>query len=457
MHRLVKGQGFPLDLRPSTTDLLALQSVETIFGAKLVRKIRNKLHRAKVSLQDLKYDFLEYDNALLRPARRTDSYLMALHSVRQEYTSNSKLIPLSLGAAEKSPDLPKDCSPGLPYNRQGYKTKRDCLECPVARKRWHTLWDNVGRGRQVHLPDASVYFRAQICNLDENKIRTTWGYPLDVFIEEARFLYPLMNDLKSRLDSTSIAYGVEVSKGGMDFVHDMVSQHGNSVFVCADWSKFDKTIPSWVIRDVFSIIYNCFDMSKVQDSEGKIWNVDPRRSARRFWRVVKYFIDTPCRLTNGERFRKRSGVPSGSGFTNLVDSMINAVVMRTLIFETTGEFPQADIYMGDDSITVNRTPLNFEDIAALTLEIFGMRWSTKKSYQTRNPKNVHFLGYFNCDGYPLKANDFLIASFIYPERIVRSPLKTVARALGQLWSTLHPSQAFVCIYFVTTMDTQRRT
>ena len=113
---------------------------------------------------------------------------------------------------------------------------------------------------------------------------------------------------------------------------------------------------------------------------------------------------------------------------------------RYLAYHCTGQFPLADIYLGDDSVCVIQDIVNLEDWANFAKEKFGMDLNVE-NYVTTNPQNVHFLGYNNMQGLPLKGQDFPIASFLYPERPTDSPIVTAARALGQLWSTMNPYAA----------------
>lgn len=98
------------------------------------------------------------------------------------------------------------------------------------------------------------------------------------------------------------------------------------------------------------------------------------------------------------------------------------------------------MFMGDDSIfMMRRAIINLDDMAKLAEETFGMVINTAKSYITSKRSNINFLGYYNYFGHPVREQDFLIASFIYPERYheEHDPMFTAMRGLGQMWSTLN--------------------
>nr|APG78275.1 RdRp [Hubei partiti-like virus 13] len=386
---------------------------------------------------------MEYD---IRPKERVKDdpiYIAAFQSVRREFVPQTPIIPLTIGAAATSSTVPKDKAPGLPWRNEGFKTKKEVFESEDAMKRIRRDWILIGKGYRVVLPDCLVYARAQICSKDTNKVRATWGYPTGVFIEEARYVYPYLDFLKNRRDDYPLAYGIEMGNGGMGYIDDMFTRCGNGArAVMMDWSKFDKMVPAWLIRDAFLILKECFNMSYVRDSEGKIWPVNPEISAKRWAKCVSYFINTPFRLPDGSRFKKRSGVPSGSGFTNIIDSIINAIVTRYCMYNTTGELPRYDMFMGDDSVVMTTRKVNLEAIAKLALRKFGFILNINKSFVTTNRCNIQFLGYFNNFGYPIRDQDFLIASFMLPEHVNEpDPLFTAVRAVGQMWSTFNGAAA----------------
>nr|APG78308.1 RdRp [Hubei partiti-like virus 9] len=435
-------EGFPQDLRNPGLDDVAYDYAAHWFGYGTVDGIRLKLHRSHITFEKLEEDLMGFNRQFRNNDVRADPvYQYALQTLRDDYLPAEKLIAGTLGFAEKHPELPKDRSPGLPWKLKGYKTKRDCLNDPEARRIWHTKWDRIGRGKDETLPDAALFLRAQIADVGTDKIRSVWGYPIDVIVEEGRWFYPFIKWVRDGENTIPIAYRAEMANGGMAYLNDMLNCFHDSSYIVGDWSKFDKTIPPWLIRDCFQIVMDAFDHSKVVDSEGLVWNVNPARSIRRFKRIVRYFINTPVRMCTGRRFMKLGGVPSGSMWTNLIDSMVNTLVWRYLTYHTLGQFPQAELYLGDDSVVVGPGPVNLDDIAALAFQAFGMVLNVRKSYVTTNPKNVHFLGYYNHDGRPYKAQDFLIASFIYPERNVDDNIVRVSRAVGQMWSTLNGGAA----------------
>lgn len=441
MISLVKKDGFSIDVRKPRLDGISCYYANRHFGYEYVNRVMEKYHRSVVTHEDIEADFLSYDRNYVNSKVRTSlAYQVALKSVQNEFSPKEKLIPRTLGAVMKHHDFPGDRSPGLPYILKGFKTKREVLEDKEQVSQIFGIWDSIGKGRQKGLPDVAGYFRAQIAELHKNKIRAVWGFPVSVIVEEGRMFYPYLEWIKTT--DAPIAYRVEMATGGMAYIDEMCNKFPQDTYLMTDYSNFDKTVPPWLIRDAFSIVLNSFDDSKVQDVEGKVWNVNPIRTQRRWKRLVDYFINTPVRLPRGDRYMKTGGVPSGSMFTNIIDTIINVIVSRYSILMTTGKLPAADMYLGDDAFIIANGKVNIQDIAQVSKDAFGMIINVDKSYTTTNKMNVQFLGYYNRNGLPFKGNMFLVASFIYPERIVKDNETRVARGVGQMWSTMHCGQAY---------------
>lgn len=163
-----------------------------------------------------------------------------------------------------------------------------------------------------------------------------------------------------------------MATGGMAYIDDMIRTHKGKPMMMTDFSQFDKTVPPWLIRDAFNMVFDSLDLSHVIGSDNKVWNVNSDRTRRRLDRLVKYSINTPVRLPSGERYRKSGGVPSGSMFTNIIDTIVNTIITRYCVFETTGHLPLGEMYLGDDSFVICDGIINLEDLSKIAFESFGM-------------------------------------------------------------------------------------
>lgn len=436
---LESGDGFSFNYQPSRLDRNALFAINKVFCRNKVAEARTKFHRAHLNVNDLRDDLLKYG---VPKARRKvdDAYYAILESVDQDIFGDTFVVPYTHGAVAELPDLPRQKSPGLPLKLQGYKTKGDAINDPKVMQDIRKKWYAIERREDVILPDVACYARAQVCTRDKNKIRATWGYPLEVFLTEAQYFYPLLRALKER-DTPKIAYGIEIGNGGMDYLQTSLDYHKGKTFVVGDWSSFDKTVPPWLIRDAFKILMRHIDMAQVQSANGTLWPVRPSKTRVRLEKLIHYFINTPIQMSTGERFLKVGGIPSGSCFTNVIDGIINAIVTRYTVYSMTNAMPCDDLYLGDDFVCIVNKPLDLELFSEIAKEEFSMIFNVEKSYQTGRAYNVHFLGYFNIYGYPYKPIDTIIVSSLYPERLTTTKFETVVRLVGQAYSCFDPIDA----------------
>lgn len=133
-----------------------------------------------------------------------------------------------------------------------------------------------------------------------------------------------------------------------------------------DYSSYDNSISSWLIEDAFDIIAGCFEMS---DSERKLFDV-----------MVKSFIHKTFILYEGD-LRSNRGVPSGSMWTQIIDTIVNLLMMMTYCFAK-GPCEPEDFHMiamGDDNLIQTRVQLDKDDIAAYISKNFGVKVNGAKS------------------------------------------------------------------------------
>nr|QIJ70090.1 RNA-dependent RNA polymerase [Vannostrand partiti-like virus] len=439
LRNLPKGKGFPMRLLPPREDPLARAATEQYFGLEKVAKVMAKYHRSTISYEAMLSDLKRYD-CKRAPRLEDDLYCAVLQTVIEDILPKERIIPYKIEVVSTLAEFPNTKSPGLPYKLEGFKTKREVIEAGKLSD-ISTTWREIGFGKKPRLPDVCLFARSQLAKTGKEKIRATWGYPLSVYMEEGRYFYPFQDHIKSHEHNFPIAYGLEILNGGMAMIDTIVKRNENAKYVMTDWSQFDKTVPAWLIRDVFSIIGMAFDFSKERDANGNIYHVRPAIAIKRWRYMINYFIDTPIRTCKGERFLALGGVPSGSCWTNIVDSVINMILSRYLVFDTTGHFPADEIFLGDDAFLCVNGTVNLDDMADLALRKFGMIMNVDKSYVTTQPANVHFLGYYNKSGNPFFSMDPLIASFIQPEYERSTLLERCSAAIGQMYCCCDPGYA----------------
>lgn len=167
-----------------------------------------------------------------------------------------------------------------------------------------------------------------------NKTRLVWGYPLEMTIMEARFARPLIDWFKSH--PSPMAFGL--TKCYLGACLNRYFEEGSGTTVCLDYSKYDTSITKSMILEAFRIISTWFS-----EEDCKQYG---------FETVVKYFIFTPIVMPDGHLYTgKDHGVPSGSYFTQLVDSIVNTALCYALSRKFGFFFKDRSLFvLGDDSI-----------------------------------------------------------------------------------------------------------
>jgi hypothetical protein len=405
--------------------------------------VASNWHRPTFNMDTLEEQVLKYDCNL--PPRCLDGdYLAILKKTMDEFAPAERIIPLTNGAALKHPSFPRDTSAGMPYKYEdGIRSKGDVIDkygsSTVAR-----IWQRIGSKKPTTLPDCLCFNRVIASEKTKTKIRPVWGYPFDVFAEEARWFYPLFSHLKETSNANDLCYGIgmETALGGHAHLRRVFASIPGARVLNADFSNFDCRVPAWMIRDVISYMSDWFDFSKVRDSDDKIWNVNPDKSNLRWKAMWSYFINTKVRLPNGHKYQKSHGVPSGSAFTNVIDTLCNAVAMRTALYKHCG-LPAKDYYYGDDSTLFlsQDNVLDLEKLAEVLHQFFGFELHPDKTLLSDNIDNIHWLGYYSRPEGPRRSAEFILASTYFPDREVSSPIDSAARLLGQLYSCMDPIHA----------------
>lgn len=399
-------KGFPFGMEPPFASFKVLRAMNSAGIGNYAKYVTDNKHRSWVT-PDYIFDGVLNYSLPVAPRHDSEHYNTAMNNLRKEFLVEQKIPVISWDLARIS--VPQSTSPGLPYIQNGIHKKSEALDEDFDEM--VEFWNKVGRGKRTDsIPDCAAFARSHISDTDTNKVRPVWAYPITAILAEAKFAHLIINELTSQNIGKHTAYGMEMMKGGMTWLQGQVlelnHQSSGAQYVMTDYSAFDSSIPASLIRDCFRILREKIDFTKEMDINGNIVESDAKSNLRIFKKIESYFINTPIRNPDGRRFRKDHGVPSGSMFTNIIDTMINYLVTQTASLFTFGELPMFELYFGDDSLCAfpSTTIINLDIYSDNVDLLFGMTVNKKKSYYTTNPQNIHFLGYYNYRGTPIKAD-----------------------------------------------------
>lgn len=341
------------------------------------------------------------------PARPKDpEYTAALYKASADFNI-PKVKPLHINDSIRQFQH-VNRSPGLPYTQEGYKRKD---EVPPERIKQYVHNLKYGIYSRCDTPCTAA---VKTTVSKKNKFRLIWVYPAHMTFAEGMFANPLIRAYQARRGP----YGIWISYAKGDMRSLMCRRSKHRLWLGADWQNFDSTIPAWLIRDAFSILRDKIDFSSYAD-----WGTptDPDTLPRLWDRIVKYFIDTPIRFQDGVVVKTHRGVPSGSYFTNLIDSVISSIVWHYLLPGKGERF-----YLGDDALIEVDRMTEIDSLAERARISFGMTLNAEKS---EVGTHVPFLGYtMGPDGRPRADYNKLVAQLILPSRPDRSFYEFCSRA-----------------------------
>lgn len=228
------------------------------------------------------------------------------------------------------------------------------------------------------------------------KTRLVWAYPAEMTLIEAKFAVPLYEIFKRK--RTTMMFGRSKMDVGC-LIDSAVKNTGDCVYGL-DYSKFDSTIPAYLIRYAFKILRTWFDFSGEDQSA---WDT-----------VIKYFIHTPIVMPDGNLYTgKKHGVPSGSYFTQLIDSIVNTVLIGALSKNFNLSVSWRHFFvLGDDVILSTYKGLDLHQVADYLKDTFGIILHPTKC----EVHKAHFLGADWPVVTPVRDIQELVNKAVWPER-----------------------------------------
>lgn len=168
-------------------------------------------------------------------------------------------------------------------------------------------------------------------------------------------------------------------------------------FLSIDYSGFDQTVQRWLIEQAFDILKLAFAYV-----DEPLWDC-----------IVHDFVYKDL-VFKGNIIHLDKGVPSGSMFTQIIDSICNWLVIQTYL-NSIGVNDSEMMIMGDDNIIFTNQFIDNSDLSAYVEKNFGMIIGDKSDKIKKTSEPPHFLSSFwKYDG-RWRAPEVLISKLMYPE------------------------------------------
>jgi len=125
-----------------------------------------------------------------------------------------------------------------------------------------------------------------------------------------------------------------------------------------DYSSYDQTISSWLIEDAFDVLKSCFNVKAwTQDIEDE-WDL-----------VVHDFIHKDFIISEG-LIHSDKGVPSGSMFTQIIDTVANWIMILT--YSNSVNMRVGMLAMGDDNLIFSYRRIVMSELSSYLRKNFGV-------------------------------------------------------------------------------------
>jgi hypothetical protein len=257
-------------------------------------------------------------------------------------------------------------------------------------------------------PDIA-FTRTQLTELPNLKIRNVFGECFHYVLLEGLFAQPLIEAFMA-LD-TFYFIGENPVTAVPNLINSLIPR--DQYFLSLDWSKFDSSVQPYEIELAFDLIESTIDF--------------PDEATRLIFKYVRrLFMKRKLLSPDGRLFMRYSGVPSGSYFTHLIDSIINWNRVRYL-FKLHRLTHGVLVTHGDDCLV---EIFGFHDCLnelADDAEKLGWYIKREKSQLFKDRFRITFLGRSSKHGANFRDVDRCLRLMYYPEYPVTDPQISIAR------------------------------
>lgn len=275
--------------------------------------------------------------------------------------------------------------------------------CSKAESMTRALERGLQTLKREEAPEPCLAFKRTQFN---DKTRLVWGYPYSMTVVEGLVAKPLLDEFKG--GNTPMAFAM--TTGALGTKLRVASYHKEWAY-SLDMSQFDATLSASLINWAFQILKTWFIMDEVEP-------VSRCTVEEIFQTIENYFIRTTIVMPDGKIYLgKDHGVPSGSYFTQLVDSVCNTIIAGTISHRFSLHVSRRELFvLGDDLLMWSNRKVDLDKIAAYAKQKLSVNLHGKeKSRIFRFDEAIHFLGRNWENGLPGLDEEEIIARMVYPE------------------------------------------
>nr|UYL95500.1 MAG: RNA-dependent RNA polymerase [Bangxi Parti tick virus 1] len=358
-------------------------------------------------------------------------YEQAVNECMRDFKLEEKVTPKFPTAV----DLVMDSNSGFPH----FERKSNIEE--TIRKEGRTWLHHAKTKDYTRVPmlPASLGTRGALSPEDDPKTRLVWMYPAAVTVAEGCYAQPLIAKMYTEKAHLFLT-GTESRYRTTKFL-SLISEDKEEYGVGLDFSSFDTFPVQFLIDDAFKILGQNISHGSYWDKTNGVMtagiddlrNFDrvKARSEHAFQVITDYFKHTPILLPNGRVVRKHIGVPSGSHFTNLIDSVVNRILQKTFALYTDRSI--RDLVTNGDDSAFHVTSTHAKNLLA-DAEVFFRKWrmtcKPEKCVVAGTPADMHISGTRWKNLCPTRSTDEWFQMLLYPTTFVKDVNLSFQRLLG---------------------------
>nr|QUS52683.1 RNA-dependent RNA polymerase [Mute swan feces associated partitiviridae J] len=443
-------QPHPIQKDPQLVDPYVRETLEYMIGIDPVALFLDST-RSYYTLEGHYENLWKFDTPHIpRPTNRR--YQEALYNTQRHFRLPKPAVSHSWDDLKSVPFVPTS---GAGYGYVGKRGDPGNHDLAINRAvgslyAWDDYRNRRTRTRFLYRPYLA-WTRTQLATFDAPKIRHVWGAAFENIILEGINAYPLIKAYQEWTESPMVI-GIHTYKRLPHILHSVLAPDADEqvLGIGLDISGFDQSVQPWFIQDAFNILRQNITFS------------DPY-AAMAWEYALHHFIHKVVVMPDGRMWHVSSGVPSGSYFTQIIDSVVNHILV-SYIQITLLKRPLKTYVLGDDSLfglpLRTHTPYPvLEQMAEVALEL-GMTLSIKKSVITNNLSELEFLGH-SARGLKID-RDFvkLLRLTIFPEFPVSDVALSISRIEGilidsalQHWPIIHLHELMIARYGHHTIKT----